>query len=133
MMSKTATIICMRDLVSSRFFFAHKQVVEPFRCFPTVLFMDAIYKTNRYYLSLLEVATIANNNNTDHVCAAFMTKETTGAGIVANSLLLIHVWHVLQVIPVPNAWLNSIKSILYSFLCLYGLVLPGILYALLGS
>ncbi|CDH61168.1 hypothetical protein RO3G_01611 [Lichtheimia corymbifera JMRC:FSU:9682] len=39
-----------------------------------------------------------------------------GAGMVANSLLLSKLWHVLRVVPVPTGWLDEVKQIIRSFL-----------------
>ncbi|CDH61037.1 hypothetical protein RO3G_01611 [Lichtheimia corymbifera JMRC:FSU:9682] len=38
-----------------------------------------------------------------------------GAGMVANSLLLSRLWHVLRVIPAPDKWLREIKAIVRRF------------------
>lgn len=39
-----------------------------------------------------------------------------GASMVANSLLLSRLWHVLRVVPVPSKWLQEIKALVRSFL-----------------
>ncbi|CDS10942.1 hypothetical protein LRAMOSA11428 [Lichtheimia ramosa] len=38
-----------------------------------------------------------------------------GTGMVANSLLLSRLWHVLRVIPAPVKWLHEIKAIVRNF------------------
>ncbi|KAI7873603.1 hypothetical protein K492DRAFT_138817, partial [Lichtheimia hyalospora FSU 10163] len=38
-----------------------------------------------------------------------------GASMVANSLLLSRLWHILRVIPAPQSWLQDIKTIVRSF------------------
>jgi hypothetical protein len=39
-----------------------------------------------------------------------------GSGLVANSLLLSRVWHLLRVVPAPVKWLNEVKSLVCNFL-----------------
>ena len=39
-----------------------------------------------------------------------------GAGLVANSLLLSKVWHLLRVVPVPDVWLKEIQQIVRKYL-----------------
>ncbi|CAO3611948.1 unnamed protein product [Mucor hiemalis] len=39
-----------------------------------------------------------------------------GAGLVANSLLLSKVWHLLRVVPVPDVWLKDIQKIVRKYL-----------------
>ncbi|KAJ8656561.1 hypothetical protein O0I10_007638 [Lichtheimia ornata] len=39
-----------------------------------------------------------------------------GASIVANSLLLSRLWHILRVVPVPSEWIREIKKEIRSFL-----------------
>jgi hypothetical protein len=39
-----------------------------------------------------------------------------GSGLVANSLLLSRVWHLLRVVPAPVKWLNEIKSLVCNFM-----------------
>lgn len=39
-----------------------------------------------------------------------------GAGMIANSLLLSKLWHILRVVPVPSGWLDEVKQIVRSFL-----------------
>ncbi|KAJ8656559.1 hypothetical protein O0I10_007636 [Lichtheimia ornata] len=39
-----------------------------------------------------------------------------GAGMVANSLLLSKLWHIMRVVPVPKYWLKEVKTVVRSFL-----------------
>ncbi|KAG0933735.1 hypothetical protein G6F32_010970 [Rhizopus arrhizus] len=39
-----------------------------------------------------------------------------GSGLVANSLILSTLWHILRVTPVPNTWLSEVRSIIRKFL-----------------
>ena len=40
-----------------------------------------------------------------------------GASLVANSLLMSKLWHILRVVPVPESWLNEIRAIVLKFVC----------------
>ena len=40
-----------------------------------------------------------------------------GASLVANSLLLSKLWHLLRVVPVPKKWLAEVKTLVRKFVC----------------
>ncbi|KAI8087072.1 hypothetical protein BDF21DRAFT_222756 [Thamnidium elegans] len=50
---------------------------------------------------------------------AFLLKDrhlsVRGSSLIANSLLLSRLWHILRVVPVPNKWLFSIRQVVRKF------------------
>ena len=56
--------------------------------FPTVLFMDCTYKTNRYRMPMLHIAGFTSTNQTYTAGIAFLTRETTAWYTVALQAFL---------------------------------------------
>ncbi|KAI9265822.1 hypothetical protein EDC94DRAFT_604191 [Helicostylum pulchrum] len=47
-----------------------------------------------------------------------------GSGLVANTILLSRVWHILRVVLVPPKWIKDIRSIVSQFVLPFGHDLP---------
>ncbi len=56
-------------------FFASRQSLDLYHCYPEVLLLDCTYNTNKYGLPLLNVVGITGINSTFLVCCAFVKSE----------------------------------------------------------
>jgi len=61
--------------VLSQLMFAHPECVELLNLFPYVLLMDATYKTNRYYMPLVQVIGVTSTGQNFHIAFAFLKDE----------------------------------------------------------
>lgn len=56
-------------------FFSHKTSIEFLKKYPTVVVIDATYKTNRFGMPLVQIAGMTNNNRTFIIAEAFTKRE----------------------------------------------------------
>ncbi|KAJ8644471.1 hypothetical protein MRB53_006219 [Persea americana] len=57
------------------FFWGHPSFVQLLRAFPKVLIMDSTYKTNRYWLRLLEIFGVTSTQLTFSVAFVYLESE----------------------------------------------------------
>jgi hypothetical protein len=58
-----------------RLFFAHPQAIEIYKEHPDVLLMDCIYKTNRFWMPLLNICSVTKNQKTIQATLCFLSGE----------------------------------------------------------
>ncbi|KAL7208658.1 hypothetical protein ACSBR1_030404 [Camellia fascicularis] len=95
-------------------FFAHPTSLKLLRAFPKVLLMDCTYKTNRYRLPLLEIASVTSTNMTFSVAFAYLQYEKEDNYTWALGLLRVMDENTLPYVIVTDrelALMNAIYTV----------------------
>ncbi|XP_058746429.1 uncharacterized protein LOC131619338 [Vicia villosa] len=66
---------CDDEVTVREIFWTHPDLIKLFNTFPTMLFLDSTYKTNKYRLSLFEVVGVTSTEKTYDVGFAFLECE----------------------------------------------------------
>jgi hypothetical protein len=73
-----------------------------------------LYHNNAQLLDYLDAITVKVQRHAQLLKQRHLSVR--GAGLVANSLLMSKVWHILRVVPVPQSWLHGIKKVVREYL-----------------
>src|SRR3954467_14475889 len=114
--------VIVRDI-----FWTHPESIKLFNTFPTVIFMDSTYKTNKNRLPLLEIVGVTSTDKTYSVGFAFLECEKkdnfTWALEICKSLLVDqNVMPKVIVTDRDNALMNAVDTVFptsTALLCLY--------------
>lgn len=74
-----------------------------------------LYSTNKQLLAYLDNIKLKISRHANILSSRGLSVR--GASLVANSLLMSKLWHILRVVPVPESWLTEIRAIVLKFVC----------------